>query len=205
VMRRPTRVLVISFAMLAAVQWASAADNANVEEKAAVCATCHGEKGMPIDKITPIIWGQSEGYLYLQLRDFKSGMRKHEQMQAMVADLEKPDLKALAAYFAAKTWPDIQQPSAPKDVADKAVAANDSVACTACHLGDWQGDSTVPRLAGQQRAYMEKTIKEFRERTRGNNPGMSDLMNATPLDDLMALAHYLSGLQIQGGGSGGSR
>ena len=163
------------------------------------------EKGMPIDKITPIIWGQSEGYLYLQLRDFKSGMRKHEQMQAMVADLEKPDLMALAAYFAAKTWPDIQQPSAPKDVADKAVAANDSVACTACHLGNWQGDSTVPRLAGQQRAYMEKTIKEFRERTRGNNPGMSDLMNATPLDDLMALAHYLSGLQIQGGGSGGSR
>lgn len=194
--RRVTRLFALSFAVMAFAQNGIAADEANVEEKAAVCATCHGEKGVPIDRITPIIWGQSEGYLYLQLRDFKSGTRKHEQMQAMVAELEKPDLKVLAAHFAGKPWPDVQQPSAPKEIADKAIAANASVACTACHLGEWQGDSTVPRLAGQQREYMEKTIKEFRERTRGNNPGMSDLMKATPVDDLEALSKYLAGLQI---------
>ena len=178
---------------------APAQDAAGIEEKAAVCAACHGEKGVPIDKLTPIIWGQKEGYLYLQLRDFKSGARKHEQMQAVVAGLEKPDFQALAAYFTAKPWPDLQQPSAPKDVADKAIAANASVACTGCHLGEYQGDGTVPRLAGQIREYLDNTTKAFRERTRGNNPGMSDLMSATPADDLVALAHYLSGLQIQAG------
>ena len=57
----------------------------------------------------------------------------------------------------------------------------------------------MPRLAGQQREYMDKTIKDFRERTRGNNPGMSDLMNAAVPDDLTALAQYTAGLQIQGG------
>ena len=175
------------------------AEDAKIAEKAAVCATCHGEKGVPIDKITPIIWGQKEGYLYLQLRDFKSGARKHDIMNAVVADFSKEDIQALAAYFTEKPWPDLQQKSAPKDVADKAIAANVSVGCTGCHLGEWQGDATVPRLAGQQRDYMDKTIEEFRERTRANNPGMSDLMNAAVPDDLAALAQYTAGLQIQGG------
>jgi cytochrome c553 len=169
-----------------------------LEEKAAVCAACHGEKGVPADKLIPNIWGQREGYLYLQLRDYKSGARKNEQMQAVVADLEKADFQALAAYFTNKPWPDLQQPSASKDVAAKAIAANVSVACTGCHLAEWQGDGTVPRLAGQSHEYLALTTKQFRDRTRGNNPGMSDLMNATPEDDLTALASYLSGLQIQG-------
>ena len=176
-----------------------------IEEKAAVCSTCHGDKGVPIDKVTPVIWGQSEGYLYLQLRDFKSGARKHEIMNAIVAEFSKEDIQALAAHFSAKPWPDLQQPSAPKDVASKALAANISVACTGCHLDEWQGYGTVPRLAGQQRDYMDKTIHEFRERTRGNNPGMSDLMNATPEDDLAALSQYLAGLQISATAGSGSR
>ena len=36
----------------------------------------------------------------------------------------------------------------------------------------------------------------FRDGSRGNNPGMSDLMKATPTDDLAALSQYLAGLQI---------
>ena len=37
---------------------------------------------------------------------------------------------------------------------------------------------------------------EFRTRERGNNPGMSDLMIATPEADLAPLADYLASLQI---------
>lgn len=176
-----------------------------ITETVAVCAACHGEDGKPIDTATPIIWGQMEGYLYLQLRDFKSGARKHEQMNAVVADLTKENLKALAAHFASQPWPDLQQPSAPKAVADQAIAANISVGCTGCHLGEYQGDSTVPRLAGQQGDYLDKTMKDFRARTRGNNPGMSDLMNAALPEDLTALAVYTAGLQLQGGNRNNSR
>ena len=191
--------------VLAAASLASTAYADSIEEKAAVCSACHGEQGVPIDKVTPVIWGQMEGYIYLQLRDFKSGARKNDTMQPVVADLTKDDLKALAAYFAAKTWPDLQQPSAPKDVAAVAIGLNQSVGCTGCHLGEYQGDSTVPRLAGQQREYMDKTIKDFRDRTRGNNPGMSDLMNASPVDGLKAISEYLAGLQILSGSGHGSR
>ena len=63
------------------------------------CAACHGENGVPQDKATPVIWGQNEGYRYLQLRDFQKGTRKNEQMRAIVEVLERADLRALAAHF----------------------------------------------------------------------------------------------------------
>ena len=182
-----------AFVMLSANAQSQEAD---IKEKAAVCASCHGEKGVPIDTVTPNIWGQKEGYLYLQLRDFKAGARKNEIMSAIVADLSKEDMQGLAAYFTALPWPDLQGASAPKDVSDKAQAANVSVGCTGCHLSEYQGDSTVPRLAGQSKDYLDKTMKEFRDRTRGNNPGMSDLMNAAVPEDLTALAQFLAGARL---------
>jgi cytochrome c553 len=36
----------------------------------------------------------------------------------------------------------------------------------------------------------------FRDKSRGNNPGMSDLMKAASPDDIAALSQYLAGLQI---------
>ena len=65
---------------------AGVAQTQTVEQKAAACAACHGEKGVPVDKAFPVIWGQHQGYLFLQLRDFKSGARKNDFMQAVVAD-----------------------------------------------------------------------------------------------------------------------
>ena len=166
-----------------------------IAEKAEVCGSCHGEKGVPQEKITPVIWGQSVGYLYLQLRDFKKGARVHEIMQAIVADFEKDELLELAEYFSAKPWPSLGQPTAPDAVTRQALAANGSVGCTGCHLDKYQGDGgSVPRLAGQSREYMAKTTAEFRTRARGNNPGMSDLMKATPEPDLAALSEFLAGL-----------
>ncbi len=162
-------------------------------EQVAVCGSCHGENGKPQEKVTPIIWGQMRGYLYIQLRDFKRGDRKHEIMQAMAANFERDDMLAIAEYFSQKPWPDLGQPRAPKEVAERAVRANGSVGCTGCHFDQWQGDGTVPRLAGMSREYLAKAISEFRTRARGNNPGMSDLMLATSVEDLAALAEYLAG------------
>jgi cytochrome c553 len=179
---------------------ASAAQD--VKETAQVCAGCHGENGVPVDKATPIIWGQNEGYLYLQLRDFKSGARKNDTMGAIAASLEKDDMKALAAYFSGLKWPDLQQPSAASNVASKAQTSIASIGCTGCHLQQFQGDGSTPRIASQQHNYLQATMLAFRDRSRGNNPGMSDLMNAASPDDLAAISNYLAGLQIVGGTNG---
>ncbi len=165
-----------------------------IQQKVQVCSGCHGEAGKPVDKTIPNIWGQQAGYLYIQLRDFKRGDRKSEIMQPVASAFEKDDMMAIAEYFSQKPWPDLGQPRAPKDVAQRARAADGSVGCTGCHLDHFQGDSTVPRLAGQSRDYLAKAMADFRSRARGNNPGMSDLMIATSTEDLAALAEYLAGL-----------
>ncbi len=167
-----------------------------IEEKAKVCTACHGEKGIPQLKTTPVIWGQNAGYLFLQLRDFKSGARKNELMSPVAATLQREDLLPLAEYFSKLKWPNLQQPPAPQDVATKALAAVASVGCIGCHLDHFQGDGTTARLAGQRHDYLIKTMTDFRDKKRGNNPGMSDLMNATSPDNLAALAQHLAGLQI---------
>jgi cytochrome c553 len=165
-----------------------------IEEKAELCGACHGEDGIPKDRQVPVIWGQHLGYLYIQLRDYKRGTRKHEQMTPVVEPLERDDMMALATYFSKKPWPRLNQPKADAAVTAKALQANVAVNCTGCHLAQYQGDGTVPRLSGQGAEYMTRTIAEFRTRVRANNPGMSDLMIATPEDDLAALVAYLAGL-----------
>jgi cytochrome c553 len=166
----------------------------SIEQKTQVCAGCHGADGKPIDKTIPTLWGQQAGYIYIELRDFKRGDRKSDIMQPIASALERQDMLDIGEYFSKKPWPDLGQPRAPKDVAARAVSANQSIGCTGCHLDHFQGDGTVPRLAGLGRDYLAKQMTDFRSRARGNNPGMSDLMLATSPDDLAALAEYLAGL-----------
>lgn len=191
-----------SWAIIAvlATTWLPAPARAQtIEEKAQLCAACHGENGIPQDKATPVIWGQYQGYLYLDLRDYKSGARKNDIMSPLAQTLERDDMMALALYFSQKRWPDLQQPSAPPDVAARAIRANASVGCTGCHQGQYQGEGTQPRLAGQSQEYLRQTMIDFRTRARGNNPGMTDLMLATSEDDIAALAQYMAGLQYLSG------
>ena len=172
----------------------AAAHGELVEEKAVLCGACHGLKGVPEDKSIPIIWGQNAGYLYLQFRDFQKGQRTDERMSAVAKNVVKEDALALAEYFAAKTWPGLAASAPSKADADTATAAIKSVGCPSCHLEAFKGTSSVPRLAGQQRDYLLKTMTEFRSRARGNNPDMSDLLYAVTPGELSAIAAYLAGL-----------
>jgi cytochrome c553 len=185
----------LRFAVAAALlAGATAAAADSIEEKAALCNACHGANGLPDDPATPVIWGQNEGYLYLELRDFQKGARKDDRMTPIAQSLAKEDALALAAYFSTEPWPKTGEPPASKADTAVAMVAEKSVVCTSCHLEEFQGDSAVPRLADQRREYLAKTMTDFRNRTRANNPGMSDLMNTVTPEQLAALASYLAGL-----------
>jgi len=192
-LRRVTSAFLLTALLLASLS--ALADDA-IDAKAKICATCHGEQGVPIQRAFPVIWGQNAGYLFLQLRDFQSGARKNDLMSPIAATLAKEDLLPLAEYFSKLKWPNLQQPPAPADVAATAQKAVAAIGCIGCHLDHFQGDGSTARLAGQNHDYLIKTMIDFRDRTRGNNPGMSDLMNAASPDDLAALAQYLAGLQV---------
>ncbi|HEY5206694.1 MAG TPA: c-type cytochrome [Roseiarcus sp.] len=182
-------VVVAALLSAANAAWADA-----IADKAEVCTACHGEQGLPAEPAIPIIWGQNEGYLYLELRDFQKGARKDDQMTPIAQTLTKEDAQALAAYFAGKPWPKTGAPSASKTDEAAAMTAIKSVVCTSCHREQFQGDSSIPRLAGQQHDYLAKTMTDFRTRARANNPGMSDLMNTVTPEQLTAMAAYLAGL-----------
>lgn len=195
--RRGALSLFIATAAALAATVGGAAGAESVEDKVAVCAGCHGDNGIPMDTAWPVIWGQQQGYVYLQLRDFKSGARKSDIMAAIVKDLERDDMLAIALYFSQKKWPDLQQPHANAETAAKADRANTAVGCTGCHQGEYQGEGTQPRLAGQNQEYLEQSMLAFRNRMRANNPGMSDLMMTIAPDDIKALATYLAGRSVQ--------
>jgi cytochrome c553 len=166
-----------------------------IEQTAQSCGACHGADGVPQQKDYPVIWGQQLGYLFIELRDFKTGARKNDLMSPIAQSLELSDLMPLAQHFSEKPWPNLQQPPAPGAVAAQAQRANASVVCTSCHQDGFRGDSTQPRLAGQNHDYLAKTMVDFRSGARGNNPGMTDLMKAVSEQDIGALASYLAGLQ----------
>jgi cytochrome c553 len=165
-----------------------------IDDKTQACGACHGENGIPPDKSWPVIWGQHQGYLYLQLRDFKSGARKSDVMGPVAQALERDEMLAIALYFSQKVWPNLGQARASEAIAARAARANTSVGCTGCHQAGYLGEGTQPRLAGQSADYILRSMMDFRSHARGNNPGMSDLMKAASEDDLKALAAYLAGL-----------
>jgi cytochrome c553 len=182
----------VVLAALISVTTAAWADS--IEDKAALCDGCHGVKGVPEYPTAPIIWGQNEGYLYLQLRDFQKGARKDDRMTPIAQSLSKEDALALAEYFSRQPWPNTNTPRASKTDETAAMTAIKSVVCGSCHLEQFQGNSSIPRLAGQQHDYLAKTMTDFRTHTRANNPGMSDLMNTVTPEQLAAVAAYLTGL-----------
>jgi cytochrome c553 len=167
-----------------------------LEETAQICTACHGENGVPVkqDFPVPVIWGQNAGYLFFQLRDFKSGARKSEQMGPIAEALDRKDLLPLAQYFAKKSWPNLDQPHPPDDTAAIAKRVNASVVCTSCHLEGFKGDSTQPRLAGQVEAYLQKTMTDFGSGARGNNPGMTGFMKGLTPQEIAAMAAWLAGM-----------
>ena len=105
------------------------------------------------------------------------------------------DLMPLAQYFSQKAVAQSRSSRRrPADVAAQAKRANASVVCTSCHQEGFKGDSTQPRLAGQNHDYLQKTMTDFRTGARANNPGMTDFMKAISESDIAALAAYIAGM-----------
>ena len=158
-----------------------------------ICAGCHGDAGVPTAPEIPILWGQEFYYLYVQLRDYKAGRRANEIMSGIVTDLDKETMQALAQYFSEKPWPNIAY-SAPAEAYDKAQTALSAGQCVQCHLGGYEGNSRVPRLAGQKWGYLQATMLDFKNKVRLNSAAKGSLLAAYAEDDIAAMAQYLAGL-----------
>jgi cytochrome c553 len=161
----------------------------DIDAKAQLCAACHGDKGVPPDpKTVPGIWGQEQSYVMKQLRDFRNGERNSPVMSPIAKDLTEGDLRRIAAYFAAKTWP-ARRASAKPSSAPRGIAQ-----CQACHQPNFQGGMPAPRLAGLSYEYLVTAMRSFAKEERTNNLDMPKFMQALTERERNAIARYLSAL-----------
>ena len=177
-------------AFLVANSPAKAQEAVPLEERVQLCMICHGEDGVPIETTVPIIAGQEFYYIYVQLKDFKAGRRANEIMGDIVKDMSRKEMKALADYFSKKDWPKIRSgaDSATAQSGETGLAAGQ---CSQCH-STYSGDSRVPRVAGQQLDYLERTMLEFKNKLRLNSPAKGSLLSSFDDKDITAMAHNLA-------------
>ena len=176
----------------------SAAQAQTIEQKAAVCQACHVAGTVQSTSVIPNIWGQNEGYTYLQLRDFKSGARNAPEdaaMRGFVAAMSDADMLEIAKYASTQPWPKVEPISTDAALLKKGAYATALGGCVGCHFNDWNGFSANPRIGDQSTAYLAATIRRFRSGSRANSPGMSDLVRTFDEGDIEAVAAYLNAAQ----------
>jgi len=167
-------------------------DQNALEARIGVCEGCHGIEGIPVSADIPILAGQEYYYLYVQLKDYSAGRRANAVMSVMAEGMSKEDMKAFAEYFSSKPWPRVD--SSPDDaLVDAGESSLNAGQCSQCH-STYQGDSRIPRLAGQQLVYLKQTMEDFKNKVRLNSAAKGSLMNSFPDEDIEAMAHRLSGL-----------
>jgi cytochrome c553 len=176
-----------AFAAAFAAVPAQAADD--IEAKVQVCAACHGQNGVPLDpKTTPIIWGQQSSYIYKELHDYHSGARDNPIMSPIAKGFSLEDLRKIADYFAAKSWP-AQHAAAVSATAPESVAQ-----CRPCHQPNFEGGAPAPRLTGLSYEYLTGAMRSFADDERTNNLDMPKFMKALTDSERDTIARYLSTL-----------
>src|ERR1700737_2844910 len=91
-MRKLTAVLAFTLA-------ASLARAETIEERAAPCLACHGERGQSETENTPSLSAQQAPYALIQLFMFREKLRVFEPMNEMAKALSDDDLRAFSEFI----------------------------------------------------------------------------------------------------------
>jgi cytochrome c553 len=174
----------------------------DVSDTVHVCSSCHGPGGHSISSTFPRLAGQQKDYLIAQLTAFRDHTRAdpHAQtyMWGMAARLSDPMIAALAAYYASEppvpgTPDNSSEAQAGRKIYTEGIAAEAVQACMLCHGAKAQGNSTIPRLAGQHRAYIERQLEAFASKARANEIMHENSKNLTA-EQIRDVAAYVRSL-----------
>ena len=122
----------------------------------------------------------------------REGLRDVPTMKAVMGTMSDADISAVAGHYSA--LPKIPMASAVRqDQRLRGAEISRRALCGTCHLADYTGQNQVPRLAGQNEAYLLTALKQFRDHP---GPGRDTIMSATLMGmtdrDLEDLAHYFA-------------
>ena len=160
----------------------------------AACEACHGPGGNTVTPLVPSLAGQPRVFLENQLVLVREGLRDIPVMRDLMKDVGDDEIRALATHFAAQR---AALPAHSPPLQDERYRAGAALAqkalCGTCHLPSYAGQQQVPRLAGQDEAYLLYAMKQFRDNP---GPGRDTIMAASLYgignNDLANLAHFFA-------------
>jgi cytochrome c553 len=143
------------------------------EPLTAVCGGCHGARGVSQNPMVPNLAGQEPNYLVAALKAYREHERSHDEM---VADKSDGEIEHIAAFYATQQAGAVTETGQPLE---EVVAT-----CNRCH-GRTVGESrmVVPSLNGQQREYLLRAMREYRDDHRGST--MMHKMSSGVSDQLL--------------------
>jgi cytochrome c553 len=167
------------------------------------CQGCHGENGMSAEDMIPNLAGQYADYIVKQIRNFRSGARTHQIMNAMSKTISDAELVNVAAYFSSQKKMQgsgtVDDPVA-KNLFRNGDANRDIPPCMSCHGENGKGQapniSIYPVIGGQRKGYLRAQLIHWRSGERSNSPDgvMNNVARKLTDSEIDALTNYISGL-----------
>ena len=161
------------------------------QERSMLCGYCHGKDGNSVKNYIPNLAQQNAEYLLKQFEMFSSGERKSYVMQQLSRSLSAAEKINLSLYYSS------MQVAASEEISGSTIGHDKYQGfCFACHGEKGLGNKDLPRLAGQKKEFLVKTLTAFKEgkKSRSTSP-MVKIMGAVKDSDIEPLADYIASMK----------
>jgi len=133
------------------------------EPLSAECGSCHGANGISSDVKIPTLAGQDAHYLVDAIKAYQDETRQQEDMHQTLAKSSVTDIQHIAAFYSVqKSRPAEEKIISMKEMAEK---------CERCHAPGMDNPMMIfPKIRGQNKEYLIKALKSYRDNQRGSSP-----------------------------------
>ena len=170
------------------------------------CSKCHGQTGVSISPLFPILAAQQPSYIEMELQLFRQRSRSDPHARAFMwgiaRALDDDQIEALAQYFSSQPRVSVRAAKDPalaakgKAIYENGVPERDILGCIGCHGPNAEGIHTFPRLAGQHRDYLAIQLQQFNGRQTNGQLRESEIMHRFTQDitedEIAAVTEYLA-------------
>lgn len=200
------------WAQAAPAQTGAGAVQNTMAQRMQACGVCHGREGRATNQgYFPRIAGKPAGYLYNQLQNFKSGLRKYDAMNHLVQHMSDDYLRDIAKYFAG-----LDLPYPPAQVTTLTLAEQRTAeslvlrgaperglpACVSCHGQQMAGMlPAMPGLLTLPADYLVAQLGAWRagQRTAKEPDCMAHIAKQLSPDEVSVVAKWLSAQTLPSG------
>jgi sulfide dehydrogenase cytochrome subunit len=176
------RLVIPLLALLAAVP-------ARGEPITALCAGCHGPKGVSSDPQVPNIGGQSPTFITYALKAYAAGVWPSDVMAGIARALSDVQIRAAADFYSRQPWVP-QQQRVDREKARQGERIHAAL-CAKCHVeGGRAYDEYEAVLVGQWMPHLRRVLALYRRGERAAEAMMLEKLGKLRAEDIEALVHY---------------